>query len=73
MAVFATNTVIGPEGLCPIILVYGSIPLPERIRPAHTQLERAEAIESARAELLKETSKRRIASCLRYLKGPLAI
>lgn len=44
MAVLATNKVIGPEGLCPMLLVLGSIPHRERIRQAHTQFKLAEAI-----------------------------
>lgn len=30
MAVFAVNSTIGPEGLCPMMLLFGSIPRPVR-------------------------------------------
>lgn len=47
MATFAVNSVTGPEGLCPLLLVYGAIPRPARNMPALTQLQRAKAIEEA--------------------------
>lgn len=41
MDVYTINATIGPEGLCPSLLVYGAIPLPARTRPSPTQLKRA--------------------------------
>lgn len=52
-----------------MILAYGSIPRPARIRPAHKKFDRSEAIETGREELLKGTSKRRKSFGLRHFKG----
>lgn len=47
MPVFARSSIIGSEGLCPILLVYGVIPRPARSTPYLTQLQRSRAIEEA--------------------------
>ena len=47
MAVYANNTTMGSEGLCPMLLVYGAIPRPARATPSPTQLERQAVIENA--------------------------
>ena len=47
MAVKSVNDTIGPEGLCPTLLVYGAIPRPPRRAPADTQIQRARAIDLA--------------------------
>ena len=46
MAVKSVNDTIGPEGLCPTLLVYGAILRPPRRAPADTQMQRARAIDS---------------------------
>lgn len=37
-AVFAVNCTVGPEGLCPVLLVFGSVPRPVRTKDAPTQI-----------------------------------
>jgi hypothetical protein len=69
-AVKVVNDTVGPEGLTPTLLVYGSIPRPARCVPAPTQLERARAMENARKEVLVEYARRRIAFGLKH-KGPV--
>lgn len=72
MNTYAMNSIIGPEGLCPMMLVFGALPRPARSKPSPTQLERATAIENAKKEVEKETARRRIVFALRHpssLKG----
>ena len=64
MAVKCTNDTVVPEGLCPTLLVYGSIPRPPRQLPADTQLERAKAMDAAIDSVQKELTKRKIAFAL---------
>ena len=45
MAVKSVNDTVGPEGLCPTVLIFGSIPRPARNMPAETQISRARAID----------------------------
>lgn len=47
MAIFAENRTVGREGLCPIIMVFGAIPMPEPSIPALSQLRRTKVIESS--------------------------
>lgn len=47
LAVFAVNATIGPEGLCPMLLVFGALPRPARRMPSKTKLARSQAIEMA--------------------------
>lgn len=70
MAVKAFNDTIGPEGLCPSLLVYGAISRPARRTPAATQLARARAIDKAITEVQKEHARRRIAFGLRTYGSP---
>ena len=70
MAVKAVNDTIGPEGLCPTLLVYGAIPRPAKLTPAETQLARAKALDSAMDSVRKEQAKRRVAFALKHYKGP---
>lgn len=60
MAVFAGNSTIGPEGLCPFPLLYGSIPRPTPATPCLNQLEQTRAIETAMREVEREQIKRRV-------------
>ena len=51
----AMNTTVGPEGLCPIILVFGAIskiPLPGSEPSAATEAERMMMLETAREEYI---------------------
>lgn len=70
MAVKSVNDTTGPEGLCPTLLVYGSIPRPPRAGCAETQMARARAIDSAREEVLKEINKKKVAFGLRNAGSP---
>ena len=72
MAVKAVNDTIGPEGLCPTLLVYGTLTRPLRRTPAETQIRRAESIDSAMKEVRIEEAKRKIAFSLRHYRGPKA-
>lgn len=72
MAVYATNFTIGPEGLCPMLLVFGALPRPIRMTPCPTQLQRSAAIEEARRAVEKEQAKRRIAFAIRHPSNPKA-
>ena len=72
IAVKAVNDTLGPESLCPTLLVYGAIPRPLRRTPAETQLRRAEALEAAMKAVQKEQAKRKIAFALRHPGGPKA-
>lgn len=72
MAVFAVNSTMGPEGLIPMLLVFGAIPRPARTILSPTQLERQKAIEAARHAAQHEQAKRRVAFALRHPSGPKA-
>lgn len=72
LAVKAVNDTIGPEGLCPTVLVYGTLPRPPRRTPADTQIQRAKTLDLAMDAVLKEQSKRRIAFALRHPSSPKA-
>lgn len=51
LAVKATIDTIGPEGLCPTLLVFGTLPRPAKAQPAATQLNRARAKDMAKKEI----------------------
>ena len=70
LAVKAVNDTVGPEGLCPTLLVYGTLPRPARKIPSHTQLQRAKAKDEATKQILKEHAKRKIAFGLKHCRGP---
>lgn len=59
MAVFAVNSSIGPEGVCPMLMVFGAIPNPARVGSSPTQTQRARDIEAAVREAEKEQARRR--------------
>jgi hypothetical protein len=50
-AVNVVNDTIGPEGLTPFLLVYGSITRRAQSIPADTQLQRARAVKKARKDV----------------------
>lgn len=72
LAVKAVNDTIGPEGLCPTLLVFGAIPKPPRLGRAETQVQRARALDKALDAVHKEQSKRRIAFALKHPCSPKA-
>lgn len=47
MGVYDTSCTDSPEGLCPILLVFGTIPRPARSTPALSQIQRIISIEAA--------------------------
>lgn len=69
MAVFAVNSTIGPEGLCPCLCVFGAIPSPLRHVPAPTQMARAEAIDEAVSAVQKHHARAKVQFALKY-RGP---
>jgi hypothetical protein len=69
-AVKAVNNTVGPEGLTPSLLVYGSIPRPERNVPAATQIERARTVDMVRKEIATEYAGQKISYGLRH-QGPV--
>lgn len=66
------NSTMGPEGLVPMLLVFGALPRPARITPAPTQLHRQRVIEEARKAASTEQARRRLAFALRHPSGPKA-
>lgn len=45
MAVYSVNCTMGPEGLCPMFLVFGAVPFPTSTTPSTSQLQSALCIE----------------------------
>lgn len=70
MALFAVNSVVGPEGLCPILLVYGALPRPVCTLHAPTQAERTKKIEETMIVASQQLSKRLLAFALRHPSVP---
>lgn len=69
MAVYAVNNTVGPEGLCPTLLVFGAIPRPIRTKPSPSQIERASAIDAAMQEVEQEQARQRIRFGLNHPTG----
>lgn len=72
MAVFVANSTIGPEGLCTMLLVFGSLPRPSRTTFYPSQAEIYTKIESAKKAVEKEQEKRRVELESRHPSGPKA-
>lgn len=72
MALKAVNDTIGPEGLCPTLLVYGALPRHPLSAPNTTQLERAKSMDDAMDSVRKVQAQRRVAFGLRHPGGPKA-
>ena len=70
LAVKCLNDTVGPEGLCPTVLVYGTFPKLTRRTPAESQIHRARTIDKASEQLLKEYAKRKVAFGLRHTHSP---
>lgn len=70
MAVYATNATVGPEGLCPMPLVFAGVPRRARAVPSITQLKRVKAIGMAILEVENEKAHHRIAFGLRHSGDP---
>lgn len=72
MAVHVINCTMGPEGICPAVMVFGTIPRPARRKPSQTQLQRAQSIEEARAVVTRVKAKKRLEFGLKHSHGPKA-
>lgn len=55
--VYAVNAVIGPQGLCHMLLVFGEITRPARTSHSAIHVCRMKNIEEAKKEALKKQSK----------------
>lgn len=69
MTLHCVNNAMGPEGLCPSLCVFGSLPRPARCVPAQTQLARAKEMDEAMDLISKEQAKRKISFGIKY-RGP---
>ena len=72
-AVKACNDSVGPDGLIPTILVFGTIPrlgLPNDL-PAPATYKRAAAVRKAIQELTRANAKRQVSEALRARNGPI--
>lgn len=69
-ATFAVNSSVGPEDLCPTLLVFGAVPRPAGRSPSPTQIERGIAIEKAIEVVENVQAKRRIDVILEHPSGP---
>ena len=65
-AVKCVNDTVGPEGLCPTLLVYGSMPRLSKRVPAETQVSRARAMNAAMEKVQEVQAKRKISFALRH-------
>lgn len=72
MALYAVNSTMGPEGLCPMMLVFGAFPRPARTTPSPSQLHRQRTIEDAKRVVSTEQAKRRLAFEKRHPSSPKA-
>jgi hypothetical protein len=71
MAFKAINDIAGPEGLVPILLVFGAYPqMVESDAPSPLVTQRAAAIKKAMVEIQKLRAKRQIANALNMRNGP---
>ncbi|RAL58641.1 hypothetical protein DID88_003561 [Monilinia fructigena] len=71
MAVKAINDKVGPDGIVPTLLVYGTYPRMTTIdAPAATIVKRANAIKKAMAEIVDINARRQVSDALRMRNGP---
>lgn len=73
MSVFAINATVGPEGLCPMLLIFGAIPRPARNTPSATQMERAQTIDHSMDEVIKIHAIMRLEFGLKDTGGPKGV
>ena len=65
MAVKAVNDTAGPDGLVPILLVFGAYPRMSQTSPPYTNIsQRAEAIKKAMTEIRKLKARPQVADAL---------
>jgi transposase InsO family protein len=71
MAVKAVNDTAGPDGLVPILLVFGTYPrINADSQPSPTMVKRAEAIQKAMKELRRLRAERQVNNALNTRNGP---
>ncbi len=71
MAVKAVNDTAGPQGLVPILLVFGAYPRPTESSPPSPSITvRANAIRKAMTEVRKLKAARQVAEGLSMRNGP---
>lgn len=63
----------GPEGLCPMILVFGALMHPMRTAPCQIKLKIQRTLEDANQEIEEEHENRRICFSLRNPGGPMVV
>lgn len=67
MAVYANNVTIGPEGLCPMLLVFGALPKPLLTSTSSNELAWQKPIKETAKAVQSKKSKRLISFALRHL------
>lgn len=72
MATYVAHYTMGPEGLCPMLFVFGSLPRPARTNPAPSQSRRRRTIQESKYAVLLEHANRRLAFALKHTSGPKA-
>lgn len=70
MAVFVINCTTGPDGLCPVHFVFGTIPRPAIQARSETQLERQAAITEAMKQVRRIQAQRRLVFGLKDTSSP---
>lgn len=67
MSVLSVNATMRQGGPCPMLLLYGAIPSPSRKHASPTQLDRKQAIDTAKSAVISEQEKLRVSFALRNL------
>lgn len=68
-AIYCLNNMMGPEGLCPSLCVFGTLPKPVRPQPCPNQLRRAKCIDNTITMLEKDYGTRKLNFAQKY-RGP---
>lgn len=70
MSIYAVNATVGPDGFCPMFLVYGTVLRPAVTTPCPIQLTRIQTIDNAMKAVRKQQAKSRLTFALRHPLGP---
>lgn len=70
LAVYVVNSVMGPEGLTTMLVVFGALSRSAKTTPFPNQLARQRSIQEVRTVAKHEKAKRRFAFALRHPSGP---
>lgn len=68
--IYSVIATVGPEGLCPMLLVFVTLPRPAKATPAQSQIERSTTIRKAIDLVVNLQARRRIRFGLRNSHGP---